>query len=117
MAAIVAVGTAADLQGLCVMTIREYLQRRAIFARVLGWVVCVAILFAVFRYHPQNRGPYGLYVVAGFAALMGLLSVLQHQFVRCPRCHADLANQFLRINTGKTQNCPQCGVRFDDQQA
>ena len=96
------------------MTIREYLQRRAIFARILGWVVCVALLFALFRYRLHNWGPYGLYVVAGFAAMVGLLSVLQHQFVRCPRCQADLAKQFLSINTGKTQNCPQCGVSFDE---
>ena len=39
------------------MTIREYLQRRAIFARILGWVVCVALLFAFEKdaFLPQNN--------------------------------------------------------------
>jgi hypothetical protein len=96
------------------VTIREYLRTRAVLARVIGWVVCVALLFAVFSYRLHNWGSYGLYVVVWFAAMVGLLSLPQHQLVRFPRCQTDLANQFLSINTSKTQNCPQCGVRFDE---
>jgi|HubBroStandDraft_6_1064221.scaffolds.fasta_scaffold290834_3 hypothetical protein len=94
-------------------TIRDCLLRRQITARILGWIICVAVLFAAFK-SGLGWGPFGSYVVAILAILVFVLWLLNYRLVRCPRCDAPFQGTLSPQRADVAEKCHGCGANLRD---
>jgi hypothetical protein len=96
------------------VTIRDYLRRRELLARWIGWSCLALILTGTWSLTRPNVGPYGLYLVGSLAAALAFLWVVQQQLVRCPRCGGSLIRLYTQISFGDVQSCPHCHASFEE---
>jgi hypothetical protein len=95
-------------------TIREYLTKRQVLARILGWLSGVAIAYSVFRFK-LGWGPFGTYAVAILAIAVCAMWLLEQRLVRCPRCERALSGSMVLIGMKTITACPGCGVNLDER--
>ena len=96
------------------MTIRDYLRRRELLARWVGWTCLVLILAGTWSLASPRVGPYGLYLVASAVVAIAFLWVVQQQLVRCPRCSGSLIRLYTQISFGDVTSCPHCSAGFEE---
>ena len=97
------------------MTIRDYIQSRARFLRpgfFAAWILMAVPLY----FHPEPPYQYG--VALGVGVLVVVLGAAWFS-VRCPCCGSSLwlaAMGFVvpGSTTGPGNNCPECGVSYDE---
>lgn len=89
------------------MTIRNYIKMRAGFAAILG----IGVMAVLARLSHLNGALYWPLV-----ALCFVLTVLLVLMTKCPRCGFRLKAAVRGINRKPptVNNCPGCGVSFDD---
>jgi hypothetical protein len=96
------------------MTIRDYLRRRQLLARWVGWGFLVLIPTGMWSLARPSVGPYGLYIVASAVVAVAFLWVVQQQLVRCPRCGGSLIRLYTQISFGDVRSCPHCHASFEE---
>lgn len=96
------------------MTIREYLERRAIVIRALSWIGFVSALATIYFIGVRPETLYR----ALFLLTTAILSTVMVLFarLRCPRCRQSLrkiARQIVFRKPPAANFCPNCGASFE----
>ena len=100
------------------MTIREYVERRAMAIRYLAIAWIVAILCAVFvfpdRFANVEAWQVGCYIIP-ILLLYGVLAAT----TKCPRCNSGWGELMWKkanpVSSELPDHCPHCGVSFGER--
>lgn len=98
------------------MTIREYINRRAMLIRYAALLWVIAVLLAVIVAPERYANVEVAQVVAYFLPIVALYALAFA--TRCPTCRFPFAEAILKtanpFSSEAPDNCPNCGVSFDE---
>jgi hypothetical protein len=100
------------------MTIRQYVERRAMAIRYLAFLYIVTMFIAVFGF-PDRFANVEAWQVACYWIPMFLLYSILAATTKCPRCLANwgqlMWNKANPFSSELPDQCPHCGVSFAER--